>query len=154
MHKTSLQSYTNPSLLPIPSPLPYAHLTQQQHNPNFSHNRSGSRGNWRSNDSKYSGQHMSDFMVFIPLLPWTGSRVIGGKPDSLLVLGNGLLTGHLSRTSSVSSASTSATQPHNVFSFTAAVTSPLPILLLVLPLLILGSRTLVQTNTLRLILRL
>jgi hypothetical protein len=41
-----------------------------------------------------------------------------------------------------------------VFSFTAAVTSPLPILLLVLPLLILGSRTLVQTNTLRLILRL
>jgi len=94
------------------------------------------------------------FVVFIPLLPWTGSRVIGSKPDSLLVLGSGLLTGHLSRTSSISSVSTSATQPHNVFSFTAAVTSPLPILLLVLPLLILDSRTLVQTNTLRLILRL
>ena len=83
------------------------------------------------------------FVVLIPLLPRTGSGVIGSKPNGLLVLGSGLLTSHLSRTSSVRSASTSATQPHNVLSFIAAVTSPLPILLSVLILLILGSKTLV-----------
>jgi hypothetical protein len=42
------------------------------------------------------------FMALIPLLPWTGSRVISSTPNSLLLVGNGLLIGPLSRTSSVS----------------------------------------------------
>jgi hypothetical protein len=94
------------------------------------------------------------FMVLIPLLPRTGSRVIGSNPNDLLLVSSGLLTGPLTRTSSVSYASPSATQPHNMLSFAAVVTSPLPILLLVLFLPLLGSQTLVRTNTLRLILQL
>jgi hypothetical protein len=47
-----------------------------------------------------------------------------------------------------------ATQPFNVPSFTAVNNSPLPILLLVLFLPLLSSQTLVQTNTLCLILQL
>jgi hypothetical protein len=39
-------------------------------------------------------------------------------------VGSGLLTGLLSKTSSVSYASPLATQPHNVLSFIAVVTSP------------------------------
>jgi hypothetical protein len=58
----------------------------------------------------------------------------------------------LSRMSSVSSASLSVTQPLNALSFVAMDNNQLPILLLVMFLLLLGPRTLVQTNTLRLIL--
>jgi len=94
------------------------------------------------------------FMVLIPLLPRTRSRVIGSRPNGLLVLDNGFLTGYLSTTSSVSHASSSATQPYNMLSFAAAVISLLPILLLVLFLPLLGSQKLVWTNMLRLILRL
>jgi len=50
-------------------------------------------------------------VVLIPLLPRTRSRVIDSKPHGMLVLGSSLLTSHLSRTSSVSSATTSAKQP-------------------------------------------
>ena len=92
------------------------------------------------------------FMVLIPLLSRIKSKVIGNSLDDLLV-GNGLPTSPLSRTLSVSYASPSATQPHNVLTFAAVVTSPLLILLLVRFLPLLGSRTLVRTTTLRLILR-
>ena len=88
------------------------------------------------------------FMALIPLLPQTGSKVIDSSLDSLLLVGSGLLIDPLSRTSSVSYASHSATQPHNMLSFITVVTSPLLILLLVRFLPLLGSRTLVQTNTL------
>jgi hypothetical protein len=71
------------------------------------------------------------FVALIPLLPRTRSKVIGSSLDDLLLVGSGLLTGLLSRMSSVSYASPSAKQPHNVLSFAAVVTSPLPILLLV-----------------------
>ena len=93
-------------------------------------------------------------MALILLLPWTKSKVIGSSPDGLLLVGSGLLIGPLSRTSSVNSASPSATQPYTMLSFAAVVTSPLPILLLVWFLPLLGSRTPVRTNTLRLILQL
>jgi hypothetical protein len=86
------------------------------------------------------------FIALIPLLPQTGSKVIGSSPDDLLLVGNGLLTSLLSRTSSVSYASSSATQPHNVLSFTVMVTSPLPIILLVWFLPLLSFRTLVWTT--------
>ena len=91
------------------------------------------------------------FMVLIPLLPRTRSRVIGCL-DGLLV-GNGILTGPLRRTLSVSYNSPSATQPYNVLTFTAVVTSPLLILLLVWFLPLLDFQTLVQTITLCLILQ-
>jgi len=42
------------------------------------------------------------FVALIPLLPWTGSRVISSNPIGLLLVGSGLLTGTLSRMSSVS----------------------------------------------------
>jgi len=93
-------------------------------------------------------------VALIPLLSWTGSRVIGSSLDGLLLVGSGLLTGLLSRTSSVSYASSSATHHHNVLSFAAVITSFLPILLFVRFLPLLGSQTLVWTNTLRLILQL
>ena len=93
------------------------------------------------------------FMALIPLLLRTGSKVIGSSLDDLLLEGSGLITGLLSTMLSVSYASSSAKQPHNVISFTAVVISPLPILLLVRFLPLLGSWTLVRTNTLRLILR-
>jgi hypothetical protein len=80
------------------------------------------------------------FMVLISLLPRTRSRVIGSSLDGLLV-GNGLLTGPLSITLSVSYAFPSATQPYNVFTFAAVVTNPLLILLLVRFLPLLGSWT-------------
>jgi hypothetical protein len=89
------------------------------------------------------------FMALIPLLPRTGSRA-----DDLLLVDNGLLTDLLSSMSSVSCASPSITQHRNVLSFTAVITSPLPILLLVRFLPLLGSRILVQTSMLLLILRL
>jgi hypothetical protein len=92
------------------------------------------------------------FMVLIPLLSRIKSKVIGNSLDDLLV-GNGLPTSPLSRTLSVSYASPSATQPYNVLTFAAVVTSPLLILLFVRFLPLLGSRTLVRTTTLRLILR-
>jgi len=41
------------------------------------------------------------FVALIPLLPRTGTRVISSSPNSLLLVGNRLLTGPLSRTSSV-----------------------------------------------------
>jgi len=50
------------------------------------------------------------FVALIPLLPQTGSKVIGSSPDGLLLVGSGLLTGLLSKTSSVSYASSSASQ--------------------------------------------
>jgi hypothetical protein len=94
------------------------------------------------------------FMVLIPLLPRTRTKVIGSSPDGLLLVGSGPLIGPLNRTSSVNYASFSATQPHNVLVFVVVVTSPLLILLLVRFLPLLGSRTLMRTNTLHLILRL
>jgi hypothetical protein len=81
------------------------------------------------------------FVALIPLLPRTRSRVIGSSPNGLLLVGSGLLTGPLSKTSSVSYASPLATQPHDVLSFTAVVTSPLLILLLVRFLPLLDSQT-------------
>jgi hypothetical protein len=57
------------------------------------------------------------FVALIPLLPRTGSRVIGNSPDNLLLVDSGLLNDLLSSTSSVSYASLSATQPRNVLSF-------------------------------------
>ena len=94
------------------------------------------------------------FVALLPLLPRTGSRIIGRRANGLLLVDNGLLTDLLSSTSSVNYASPSATQPCNVLSFAAVVISPLPILLLVRFLPLLGSRILVQTSTLLLILRL
>jgi hypothetical protein len=55
----------------------------------------------------------------------TRSKATGSKQDGLLVLGSGLLTSLLSRLSSVSSASPSATPPLNVLSFAVAATIPL-----------------------------
>jgi hypothetical protein len=49
------------------------------------------------------------FVALIPLLPRTRSKVIGSSLDDLLLVGSGLLTGLLSRMSSVSYASPSAT---------------------------------------------
>jgi len=92
------------------------------------------------------------FMVFKGLLTLTGSRVTGSITEGTLVLCSGLLNSPLSRMSSVSSASLSVTQPLNALSFVAMDNNQLPILLLVMFLLLLGPRTLVQTNTLRLIL--
>jgi hypothetical protein len=57
------------------------------------------------------------FVALIPLLPRTGSRVIGNSPDGLLLVDSDLLNDLLSSTSSVSYASLSATQPRNVPSF-------------------------------------
>jgi len=48
---------------------------------------------------------MSDFHGVYSLPLQTGNRVINNKPDGLLVLGSSLLTGLLSRPSSISSAS-------------------------------------------------
>jgi hypothetical protein len=155
LHKTSLQSLAvNSPLLPTPSLLPSAHLAQHiitlilaVTEVVFTAIRSPTATGTTTNTSMI-------FMVLIPLLPRTGSRVIGSNPNDLLLVSSGLLTGPLTRTSSVSYASPSATQPHNMLSFAAVVTSPLPILLLVLFLPLLGSQTLVRTNTLRLILQL
>jgi len=36
------------------------------------------------------------FMALIPLLPWTGSKVISSNLDGLLLVGSGLLIGPLS----------------------------------------------------------
>jgi len=83
------------------------------------------------------------FMALIPLLLRTGSKVIRSSRDDLLLEGSGLLTCLLSRMLSVNYASSLATQPHNVISFTIVVISPLPILLLVWFLPLLGSCTLV-----------
>jgi len=65
-------------------------------------------------------------VALIPLLPCTGSRIIGSSLDGLLLVGSGLLTSLLSRISSVSYASSSTTYHHNVLSFATVVTSPLP----------------------------
>jgi hypothetical protein len=94
------------------------------------------------------------FVALIPLLPRNGKRVIGSSLNGLLLGDSGLLTDLLSSTSSVSYAFPSVTQPCNVLSFAALVTSPLPILLLVRFLPLHGSWTPVRTNMLRLILRL
>jgi len=67
LHKTSLQSMTvNPLLLPTPSLLPFAHLTQHQHNPNFNRNKVRFRSNWRPNSNRHSSQHRPDFHGFHP----------------------------------------------------------------------------------------
>ena len=89
------------------------------------------------------------FVALIPLLLRTGSRA-----DNLLLVDSGLLTDLLSSTSSVNCASPSITQHRNVLNFAAVITSPLPILLLVRFLPLLGSRILVRTSMLLLILRL
>jgi len=94
------------------------------------------------------------FMVFRALLPPTGSRATGSGTKGPHVICSGLLASPLSITSNVSSASPSDTQPLNALNFAAVDNSWLLILLLVTFLLFLGSRTLVQTNMLRLILRL
>jgi len=73
---------------------------------------------------------------------------------SLVILNPSVILFNGVMTSSVSSTSPLATQPFNVPSFTAVNNSPLPILLLVLFLPLLSSQTLVQTNTLCLILQL
>ena len=93
------------------------------------------------------------FMALLPLLPRTGSRIPGSRADDLLLVDSGLLTDLLSSTLSVNYASPLATQPYNVISFAAVVISHLPILLLVRLMPLLGSRILVQTSTLLLILR-
>ena len=94
------------------------------------------------------------FVALLPLFPRTGSRITCSRADGLLLVDSGLLTDLLSSTSSVNYASPSATQPYNVLSFVAVVISPLPILQLVWFLPLLGSRILVQTSTLLLILQL
>jgi hypothetical protein len=138
LHKNSLQSLaTNPPLLPS------VHLAQQQHNPNFSLTEIILATISAPTATGTTTNIGLIFMVLIPLLPRTRSRVISSRPNGLLVLDNGLLTGYLSRTSSVSHASPSATQPHNMLRFVVAVTSPLPILILVLFLPLLSSRKLV-----------
>ena len=93
-------------------------------------------------------------LIFIPLLPLlsqTGSRITGSRADCSLLVNNGLLTDLLSNTSSANHASLSATPLCNVLSFAAVVINPLPILLLVRFLPLLGSQILVQTSTLLLI---
>jgi len=65
------------------------------------------------------------FMLFILLPLQTGSKTTGNRPDGLLVLDSGLFTDLLSRLSSVSSTSPTATPPLNVLSFAAAATNPL-----------------------------
>jgi hypothetical protein len=83
------------------------------------------------------------FVVFILLPLQTSSR-----PDGLLVLGSGLLTSLLSRSSSVSYASPSAIPHPNMLSFATVATSFLLILQLVPFLQVVGSRMLVRINTL------
>jgi hypothetical protein len=62
LHKSSLPAMiANSLLLPTPSMLPSAHLTQHQHRSDFNHNRGRSRGSWRPNNSRYNSQHKSDF---------------------------------------------------------------------------------------------
>ena len=67
------------------------------------------------------------FMAFIPLLPLTGSKATSSRTGVPLILNNGLLTGLLSITSSVSFVSPSATQPFNMPSFAAVDNNHLPI---------------------------
>ena len=110
LHKSSLLSLaTNPPLLPTPSLLSSVHLAQQQTSFNFSRNRGRSRKSWRSNNNGIAAMTGLIFVALIPLLPRTGSRVIGNSPDGLLLVDNGLLNDLLSSTSSVSYASLSAT---------------------------------------------
>ena len=83
------------------------------------------------------------FVVFI-LLPLQASS----RLDGLLVLGSGLLTGLLSRSSSVSSASPSTIPHPDMLNFATVATSFMLILQLVSFLQVVGSRMLVRTNTL------
>ena len=69
------------------------------------------------------------FVASIPLLPPTESRATSSRIDGPLVLGSGLLTGLLSRTSYVNCASPPATQPLDVPSFVVVANNYLPILL-------------------------
>ena len=94
------------------------------------------------------------FMVFFLLPLQTGNRVTSSRPNGLLVLGSGLLTSLLSWLSSINFASLSATSPPNVLSFAVGATNLLLILLLVQFLQVVGSRILVRTNMLLLILQL
>ena len=110
LHTSSFPSLVvNPPLLPTPSLLSSVHLAQQQTSFNFSCNRGRSRKSWRSNNNGIAAMTGLIFVALIPLLPRTGSRVIGNSPDGLLLVDNGLLNDLLSSTSSVSYASLSAT---------------------------------------------
>lgn len=94
------------------------------------------------------------FMVFRALFPPTSSRATSSRTEGTPVLHGDLLTGPLSRALSVSFAFSLATPPLNAFSFTTLDNSRLPILLLVMFLLLPGSRTQVRINMSCLILRL
>jgi len=90
----------------------------------------------------------------IPLLLPTKGRLTGNRTNALWDLDSGPLTSFLSRMSSVNYALPSAIQLHNVHSFSAMASNPLPTLLLVMFMAVPGSRKLVWTNTLHLILQL
>jgi len=83
------------------------------------------------------------FMVFRGLLTPTKCTATGSRIKGTLAFRSDLLIDPLSKTSSVSSTSLSATQPLNALSFTAMDSSRLPILLLVMFILLFGSWTLV-----------
>jgi hypothetical protein len=93
-------------------------------------------------------------VVFIPQLLPTRGRAIDSRTGVILGLDNGHLPNFLRRMSSVIYAQPSATQLHNVPSFTAVSSSPLSTLLLGMFLFLLGSQTPAQTNTLQLTLQL
>jgi hypothetical protein len=107
LHKTSFQSLAaNSPMLPTPSLLPFTHLAQQQHNPNCSRNRGRSRGNWRSNNNRCSSQHRSNFHSSHSSAPidWKQGHWQQPKRPAACV-GSSILTGPLSKMSSVSYAS-------------------------------------------------
>jgi hypothetical protein len=78
-------------------------------------------------------------LIFIAsrnLLTLIANRATGYKIEGIMAFHSGLLTDPLSRMSSVSSASPSATQSLNALNFAAMNNSRLPILLLVMFLLL------------------
>jgi hypothetical protein len=99
LHKISLQSLAiNSPLLPTPSLLPSAHLAQHiitlilaVTEVVLTTIRSPTATGTTTNTSMI-------FMVLIPLIPRTGSRVIGSNPNDLRLVSSGLLTDPLTRT--------------------------------------------------------
>ena len=140
LYKTSLLSMAvNPYMLPTPSLLPFTYLAQHQHNAILVVIKVILATTGAPIITDIAANTCMIFMVLISLFSLAGSKVTGSRPNDLLVLGSGLLTNLLSKTSCVSFASLLATPPYNVLNFAAVATNPLLILLLALFLPLLGS---------------
>jgi len=81
-------------------------------------------------------------MAFILLLLSARGRLTSSRTSALLDLDGGPLTSFLSRMSSVNYAPPLAIQLHNVHNFRVVASNPMPTLLLVMFLTVLGSRKL------------